>query len=411
MRIRNVAKTYEWEEMIRRSWSRQLAARHLGTDPEIKHGLLYSHTWDASLIDAIEARIGPELAAVIEKRVALGREERRVWERRREIGTIIDRIKGFKDEGRRAKLLATYTAKHGFTDEECREIESEIERYRRLKLEEERRAAERREREQYLRSCLETDGLLARGWPRTLISRFLGRPDAEEQFRVSGKGLLTRYLYEPDRVDRAEANPEWQAAKRKADRRRETRRPVDYAEVFAARYGDPTAALADACESMFLLNRHAKRLSRNNADQVYGLKNRFLEKLWTQGFCASASIHLSPTRDLECHSCEWTGESHFDDDLFDDESYLSEPGVCRRCYGTGIYRTRGGKPYWAFRFVVGDKGYSWHQPTHHTLWAEPVGDPRPDHEVLAVAKATKRFKITEAKALITWVVDSNTPND
>src|SRR4051812_31652767 len=114
-------KIYGWGDMLARGWSRRLAARYLGTDPDIPHRRLHSCTWDAALIDAVESRIGPELAAVRAKRDELhGQDQRNAL-----VGTIVDRIKGFGDE-RRARLMATYDARHGLTDEERRAIEAGI---------------------------------------------------------------------------------------------------------------------------------------------------------------------------------------------------------------------------------------------------------------------------------------------
>ena len=98
-------KSYTWREMMVRGWSRRLAAKYLGADPLVEHRSLHSRRWDGELIDAIEARIRPELAAVIEKRETLRREERRSWERKVEIGTILNRIKGYKDMQRFVEVL------------------------------------------------------------------------------------------------------------------------------------------------------------------------------------------------------------------------------------------------------------------------------------------------------------------
>jgi hypothetical protein len=182
---------------------------------------------------------------------------------------------------------------------------------------------------------------------------------------------------------------------------------------------------------MFLLNRHAKWLERKNAEPIYDLKNAFLKLLWDQGFCVLASIAMSPPTENQCWGCDGTGrvddpqtmryfyrndddyldddldDDEYDDDDLDDDYFDGFTWKCRRCSGSGIYSTSGGREYWAFVFVIDGRKFSWHQPKWLCHWATAVGDPQPDHEVLAEIKQTRRFKVSEAMALVRWVVDQS----
>lgn len=73
--------------------------------------------------------------------------------------------------------------------------------------------------------------LIARGWTRAAIRRFLGKPDRVESYGVRRHRRVTRYHYSDERVLTAESTPEfagWRAgcaarserAKRTAERRR-----------------------------------------------------------------------------------------------------------------------------------------------------------------------------------------------
>ena len=60
------------------------------------------------------------------------------------------------------------------------------------------------------KGCYCKKDLLARGWTRALISRFLGKPDFVEHF---GWKRQVAHLYIPLRVAHHEASTEWQQAK------------------------------------------------------------------------------------------------------------------------------------------------------------------------------------------------------
>ena len=66
--------------------------------------------------------------------------------------------------------------------------------------------------------------VLERGWSQTMVSRFLGAPDATDRIQTS-HGKTRRNLYRRDRVVGAEAKPEFAAAMEKAEKRRACANP------------------------------------------------------------------------------------------------------------------------------------------------------------------------------------------
>ena len=167
------------------------------------------------------------------------------------------------------------------------------------------------------------------------------------------------------------------------------REPKDYAPVFARRYPNRRAAYQAACEALFSLNRWTKHSGcpLKHRDLIYDLKSRWLHKLWREGFCTGAIEARSPERVYTCWECDGEG--------------------CYRCED-GVYRRSGGRAYWAFRFSIDNRPFSWHQPAHLCPWAEPRGEEQ-RHDVLReekpVALASRHFAV--AKALLAWVLEEN----
>src|SRR5579859_7878074 len=70
--------------------------------------------------------------------------------------------------------------------------------------------------------------LIARGWTRSLIERFLGEPD-DMPHRYGGGHLC---IYDEDRVLAAEASPEWQRSLYRIQSRKEN--PAQTIDLLAA---------------------------------------------------------------------------------------------------------------------------------------------------------------------------------
>lgn len=106
---------------------------------------------------------------------------------------------------------------------------------------------------------------------------------------------------------------------------------IDKRSAYVARYSTPTDALPDVLEALWLLNRHAKRLTKDSAERIYRLKDTVIRYLWDHGYCTRAFEARSPIEVDDCWWCDGTGE--------DDESI---EGECGRCHGTGVRRLGGG---------------------------------------------------------------------
>jgi hypothetical protein len=71
----------------------------------------------------------------------------------------------------------------------------------------------------YLARQLSTAEVIARGWTRAGIARFLVQPDWIDQYHIPHVGDVTAYYYRLVRVTAAERTPEWQARSRKRQSR------------------------------------------------------------------------------------------------------------------------------------------------------------------------------------------------
>lgn len=107
------------------------------------------------------------------------------------------------------------------------------------------------------------------------------------------------------------------------------------------------------CYAMFRLNRHAQTLYRENPakDRIYALKNHLVRHLYESGYCVSAKLHVQnfPCWGYDREGCDG----------------------CERCNYTGIYRSI---RLYSFRFQVGDRSFSWHQPQGLVTWNVALTD-------------------------------------
>ena len=119
------------------------------------------------------------------------------------------------------------------------------------------------------------------------------------------------------------------------------RRIMRRANILIERRGLPIVAYA-----MFRLNRTAQLMSRYEPRKrmIYELKNMLVRNLYERGFCVGVR---KQSQKLVCRNCGGSGWDEWHD------------VECYHCEGTGIYRTIA---LYLFRFRIGDRTFSWHQP-------------------------------------------------
>ncbi|MEO8182923.1 MAG: hypothetical protein ABI895_29175 [Deltaproteobacteria bacterium] len=202
-------------------------------------------------------------------------------------------------------------------------------------------------------------------------------------------------LYAMDRVEREEGTAEF---KDRVQRLMQRRCGKDYAPELTRKYGTPSAAVADAAESLFSLNRYAKHTTctAKNRDDIYGLKNRFIVWLVERCYLRGWGHHeiVKPEKILECY-CMAYGV-----------------GGCHRCDHTGVHRRLPELVlrFVVLRFVIGEKTYTWHQPAESITFEY---SPKAAQLVDAADWAPERDKPIEmprsrfakAKALLRWVME------
>jgi hypothetical protein len=172
--------------------------------------------------------------------------------------------------------------------------------------------------------------------------------------------------------------------------------PKHYDAVFAKRYGDPTNALAAACEAMFNLNRYTRHSTCSDAHrtEILDLKAKLIEHLYSQERYTDRVEKL--TKELpakECFGCDGTG--------------TKDSGSCERCDGTGVFAGARTVASYAFIFTVDGQRYSWMQPDR-VMTFEPRVEQTRRQEAPGVEPDTAlnipRSKLAEAKALVRFAL-------
>ncbi len=174
-----------------------------------------------------------------------------------------------------------------------------------------------------------------------------------------------------------------------------------YSERFDEHYFVKYEAILDAAQSLWSLNHYAKISGSEYCDAIYGLKNRFLKWLCELGFLIARGKRMLEDRKLECWDCEDFGYSK----------------KCGKCRGTGIVYTIPASCLAVLNFEICGRIYVWKTPQSDLDWNLPdveileteyekIDDDENDDEFDEAPKIQLTSpQITEAKALIEWVMD------
>ncbi len=117
-------------------------------------------------------------------------------------------------------------------------------------------------------------------------------------------------------------------------------------------------AIVKGCLAMFHLNRAAKRsLGFTSRQTVYEMKNRWIQFLYSNGYCDRCEIHTVSYPARPCFT------------------YARLDGESEGCYGNwGDART---KKFLLFSFLVDGIRYSWHQPSEFVFFQYQLTAPDP----------------------------------
>lgn len=166
--------------------------------------------------------------------------------------------------------------------------------------------------------------------------------------------------------------------------------PRDYACVFATRYKRPEAALPDACEALFNLNRYTRHstCSDGHRAEILDLKSALIAHLYR------AEIYTDRVEKLvkqlpaqECNRCDGDG--------------------CERCNETGVWREERTVARYVFTFTIHKQRYTWVQPDFALSFTPKVEATRQDDGERPELDKTiniPRSKLGEAKALIKYAL-------
>ena len=114
-------------------------------------------------------------------------------------------------------------------------------------------------------------------------------------------------------------------------------------------------AIVEGCATMFRLNRAAKAGGMFDREEIYALKNRWIQFLYEAGYCDRCEIHDRQHEEKKCYRCCSVT-------VADDED-------CYSCDGTGVYRDAWTERFVVFSFLVEGVRYTWHQPVRYVRFA------------------------------------------
>lgn len=224
-------------------------------------------------------------------------------------------------------------------------------------------------------------------WPPEVVEKLAGSAEVQSLLDRSQKIKEGRERKAAERLARLQAQyPDRKAVVETFEPNLDGEPGIDPGE----QYSGWRDALGPAAEAMFNLNRYAKweRCSAAHREEIYTLKNEFVRLLYDLGLAVEARLHKVRQEGLECWGCDGMG--------------------CEKCGGSGWYRPRGHLRYIAFRFKIGEKLYSWHQPQHLVNWKveftpnvdQQTWQPEGEKPVNLPAR-----QFADAKALIRFVLE------
>jgi hypothetical protein len=238
-----------------------------------------------------------------------------------------------------------------------------------------------------------------------MIAKRLGPPDS-----IAYGNYAVRHLWNTVRVTAAEATPEFEVLLSKSRDRKaraealasrtheqyitdqRTAKEARHSKLIT-RHGSWRAALALGCEYMFSLNRYVKtKAGFIEKNAIYEMKNDLIRLLYLGGFSTECIIHESVLPKKVCFGCDGSGD------------YAGED--CYRCDGTGVFLPEKKIEFVAFRFVVDDHRFAWHQPKDFVKFKYSVTGPTSqfalETEEKDVPLAVVEF--AKAKELIKWII-------
>ena len=173
------------------------------------------------------------------------------------------------------------------------------------------------------------------------------------------------------------------------------KRGKDYNAIFNQKLGHWKIAIPAACEYLFNLNRYTKHPSctHKHKERIYQLKNELIEMLYKEGYSETVYLHRKLLPAKMCYTCDGSGIDEWDG------------RDCCNCGGTGEYLPEKLLQWYVFRFSVGAKYYTWHQPKELITCPVQLTEFESEiNETIIKPVLLKKSKFSEAKALIEWVV-------
>lgn len=167
---------------------------------------------------------------------------------------------------------------------------------------------------------------------------------------------------------------------------------------FVERYGTPAAALPDACDAVFNLNRYTRHPTCADAHkrEIWDLKSRLIQHLYQLERYTDRVECLTRTLPRKvCWDCDGTGQDFEEDDR------------CMSCGGSGDFQPERVVNSYVFSFTVGQQRYTWIQPDHAMTFVPKVEATRVDDGARVVLETEMNIQVSDlaaAKALVKYAL-------
>jgi len=164
----------------------------------------------------------------------------------------------------------------------------------------------------------------------------------------------------------------------------------DWPAFMAARYGSPEAAIPDAAQALFNLNRYTRHrtCSEPHRDEILQLKARFIRMVYLRQKYTDRVEKLVRAVPEQACSCEGL-----------------QPN-CEKCGETGVFREEQTVATYVFYFTIGDRTYCWMQRRDELDFSVQVDETKPDdgHRGRDQTLNIPRKKLAEAKAIVAFAI-------
>jgi hypothetical protein len=178
--------------------------------------------------------------------------------------------------------------------------------------------------------------------------------------------------------------------------RKKRKGPFNHSDYFDRNYGDPFKYLLQGAFAMYKLNKYCKTISPINPefDEIQSLKTRYIQFLYSSGFCKCVSLNsFETTQTLACDCV-----------IQDNENVIRK---CNNCHGKGHITTKHYKEHFTFDFKFKWFTCRWNIPKDKINFKiNYFGKPLDHITSIPLYEIPRRDDRSHSKALLKWIIKS-----